>query len=166
MAGIDLLGGFAGRTVFLSARKVVGDDAGTEAAAEELADTMRDLLETPGTGHKHRGWRTPNRSSSPGDPPAKQLENLIGSIDHWQEGKSWRVGVSKVSEAADYVIPLEYGTAMMAPRPFMRPAAQMSESRMLRAAAKQLAEDLVTLQLGRAVGGVFRKIRIGGPGDG
>lgn len=158
---INLLGGFAGSAIFVAtARRVLGD-GGSEAAAKELADTMRELLLNEGQGHK---WPSlPNVSSAAGDPPAYQEGTLQGDISHWQEGRSWRAGISADKDSATYAQVLEYGNAHIAPRPYLRIAAERSGIKVLRAAAKQMVKDLLALQLGGTVGGLTRKIRIGSP---
>lgn len=56
--------------------------------------------------------------SSPGQPPAVVLGNLTNSI----MARPYRRMVWRVDVDAEYGYPLEFGTARMAARPFVRPA--------------------------------------------
>lgn len=62
--------------------------------------------------------RTAPDASRPGEPPAVQTGKLKNSITHQREAaRSWSVTVG-----AEYGVHLEFGTAVMAARPFLRPA--------------------------------------------
>lgn len=62
--------------------------------------------------------RTAPDPSRPGEPPAVQTGRLKNSIVHKREAaRSWSVTVG-----AEYGAPLEFGTAKMEARPFLRPA--------------------------------------------
>jgi len=60
-------------------------------------------------------------ASAPGEPPANDTGNLIGSITHTQNEDRSGVVSSSVKVLAPYGKWLEYGTVKMAERPFIRP---------------------------------------------
>lgn len=81
------------------------------------------------------------RSSAPGEAPAVQTGRLRDSI-HWDRPESlYRIVGSFGGEANDlgYPVMLEFGTARMAPRPYLRPAVKKI---MGPTAARILAEEL------------------------
>lgn len=61
-----------------------------------------------------------HQASAPGESPAIDIGNLVGSVQ--AEGESDISWV--VNAGAEYAIWLEYGTVHMAPRPFMEPMAE------------------------------------------
>jgi HK97 gp10 family phage protein len=75
-----------------------------------------------------------DRASRPGDPPAPDTGTLRNSIAH-EVVSSQRVRVGTNVEYAPF---LEFGTARMAPRPFMRPALAMSRQQMADAIVAEL----------------------------
>lgn len=90
---------------------------GLEVVAVELADDYGEVLNRQSSNKTNGG-----RPSQPGEPPAKDTGTLGRSISYFAEdGQSIRVGVSRYSPAAQYALPLEYGTTRMAARPWLRP---------------------------------------------
>ncbi len=62
-----------------------------------------------------------HQASAPGEMPAVDLSNLVGSIAVDAEpGRLW----AEVSAGTEYAAHLEYGTVQMAARPFMVPATE------------------------------------------
>lgn len=132
-------------------REVIrGDSTHAQAAANVYVDVMRDELRRPGTGRVYefefrmirvkgsgsgtRGQfrpvmlrnkpRTPHRASAPGNPPANDtmtLSNALGTaVLRVQEGRAVvAVGVAREGFYWEF---LEYGTRLIEPRPFVRPA--------------------------------------------
>lgn len=77
-----------------------------------------------------------HQASAPGEPPAVDTGNLINSGYAMQK----RLGLWEVGFTAEYAAPLEYGTARIAPRPFLRPALE---------AYRQMFYDALRAVLGR-----------------
>ncbi|BDP42923.1 hypothetical protein DAETH_28920 [Deinococcus aetherius] len=81
----------------------------------------REFLKGDGTTAKvgqRRG--VPHTASAPGDPPAVDTGRLRQSIVALKIAPGrWRVGTN-----VEYAFWLEFGTRRIAPRPFMRPAAE------------------------------------------
>lgn len=80
-------------------------------------------------------------ASSPGEYPAKRTGNLRKEIEYWEGELVVEVGAT---EDADYWSDLEYGTSVMAPRPFFRPRF---------AAKKKEMEQVAGLELKSQFGG-------------
>ena len=78
------------------------------------------IYERPG-GKSHQ-------ASAPGESPAIDIGNLVGSVQ--AEGESDATWV--INAGAEYAIYLEYGTTHMAPRPFMEPMAEALRGPFLR----------------------------------
>jgi HK97 gp10 family phage protein len=80
--------------------------------------SAKDLMTGSGSGEIYGT----HQASAPGEPPAVLTGNLKNSIRAAAVGdgsSSWEVRVG-----AEYGAPLEFGTARMEPRPFMRPAVE------------------------------------------
>lgn len=98
--------------------------------AQRLRNSVVEELSRPGTGRTYRtGYKTePHRThqaSAPGDAPAVNTGRLRQSITAVQiKPLHWRVGTN-----VDYALFLEFGTRRMAPRPFLRPAADRERER-------------------------------------
>ena len=90
-------------------------------AGQVLVRETRDIIE-PGS---------PSDRSEPGQPPASQsgeLENSIEELNHRADGSKLNVRIGTNLIKAWW---LEFGTATMAPRPFMRPALANARGTML-----------------------------------
>ena len=79
----------------------------------------KDSMNGPKSGRVYIINGREHQASAPGEPPAVVYGNLKNSI------KVQEVTDDHATLAAtgEYAVPLEYGTARMAARPFMRPAA-------------------------------------------
>lgn len=102
----------------LEARIRAAAMGGVIDGAEQVRDeAIRSMTQDPKSGRKHSGL--PNRSSAPGESPARQSGNLINQI-------ALREDVSRlavvINSGAAYAAALEFGTETMAPRPVMRPS--------------------------------------------
>lgn len=86
------------------------------------ADVKVSLNSGGRTGRVYRrGESRFHQASAPGEPPATDMGLLANSIKTEMTSRTSAV----VSVGAEYGIPLEYGTRRgLAPRPFMRPAAE------------------------------------------
>lgn len=102
--------------------KVTIDDRGMVKLGREAEDRADRLLGKLAFDLKadidvHWSRKSP---SAPGDPPGVDTGTLKNSITTQPVARGhWRVG-----DGVDYGYWLEYGTARMKPRPFMRPAAE------------------------------------------
>lgn len=94
------------------------------------------MANSPATGRIYRYGKVEHRASAPGEPPAVDTGNLINSGYATQK----RLGLWEVGFTAEYAAPLEYGTARIAPRPFLRPALE---------AYRQMFYDALRAVLGR-----------------
>lgn len=98
--------------------------------AQRLRNAVVEELSRPGTGRTYRtGHRTAphstHQASAPGDAPAVNTGRLRQSITALRiSPMNWRVGTN-----VDYALHLEFGTRTMAPRPFLRPAADKERER-------------------------------------
>lgn len=133
------------------ARREVREALGpvAERMAEETSREIRDLMERSdpsGETYAHPDGGT-YQASAPGEPPAirtRQYLESYGSTD-WHLRESERRAVAAVT--SDRMLPdnsplwphLEYGTSRVAPRPHVRPAAEIAAER-FRAAARSASQ--------------------------
>lgn len=89
---------------------------GTESIRNEAINL---ILSTAKSGRVYQRRGIVHYASAPGEPPASDTGNLVRSITT-QYDRSTLTG--KVIVTAAYGPYLEFGTAKMAPRPFLRPA--------------------------------------------
>lgn len=82
-------------------------------AAAVLERSVRSQLRRAGSRRRKAG----RDASLPGQPPAVQTRELLNSIGHEWRGRRLRVGTGVIHGRW-----LEFGTAEILPRPFMRPA--------------------------------------------
>ena len=136
------------------ARTIAGSRAAIEAitdgtdpliaAAEVLVNIMKDLLSQPGQGRLYveefrfsRALgrpipigvaRPPHRASAPGQPPATDRGILRAAVGFDRRGKN-KVGIG-VNRSGFFWFFLEFGTAFVMPRPFVRPAVIIGDAAM------------------------------------
>lgn len=110
---------------------------GTEMVRTE-ATTL--ILDTPKTGRIYRRRTVEHQASAPGEPPASDTGRLVASIRTDYDTSEL---VGRVTASTEYAAALEYGTARMAPRPFMRPAL---------ANKRQEIEEIVAAEVARVLG--------------
>jgi HK97 gp10 family phage protein len=77
------------------------------------------MQQTPKGGRTYQRGSKSHTASTPGSPPAIDYGNLINSVQSKRDGKD-----AVVFTNAESAPPLEFGTAKMQARPFMRPAAE------------------------------------------
>lgn len=118
----------------IRAGAMVGVINGAEMVREEA---IRSMTQDPKTGRKHSGL--PNRSSAPGESPARQSGMLIANIDVYDEPARL---AAIIRSGQSYAAALEFGTETIAPRPVMRPSL---------AKMKDAIEDAVRMQVEAAL---------------
>lgn len=106
---------------------------GAEMVRAEALASMRE----PKTGRQYPG--NPRRSSAAGEAPARQTGRLAGGVDVRGDVPNLR---ATVNASTDYAATLEFGTAKMAPRPFMRPALAKKKAAIEKAINGRVAEAL------------------------
>lgn len=97
----------------------------TLAAAHYAEKVAKESMMKPKTGRLYKVNRTGklHRASAPGQAPAIDTGNLVNSIHSEQVNRS----EARTFTNVEYAPMLEFGTAKMAPRPFMTPAAIKAE---------------------------------------
>lgn len=92
-------------------------------------EVIRLILDTAKTGrlYARRGGKM-HQASAPGEAPANDYGRLLNSI---RTDYDFASAVGTVTAGTKYAAPLEYGTRIMAPRPFMRPALATRRSHIL-----------------------------------
>ena len=83
----------------------------------DLEAQIKNELSKPGGGIVYGG----HRASSPGEPPATDLGDLVGSV----KGEMIDDLHGFVEVGMEYGIYLEYGTGSIAPRPFFAPSVEV-----------------------------------------
>lgn len=89
---------------------------GTESVRKEAISS---ILSGPKSGRVYTRRGVEHQASAPGEAPASDTGRLVGSIrTEYDRGRL----AGKVVASTEYAPHLEYGTARMEPRPFLRPA--------------------------------------------
>ena len=90
-------------------------------------DAVRRVLRGPKTGriYQKTNPKRTHQASAPGESPATDLGALAGSI--LAEPAPGELAANLVARQP-YAVHLEYGTTRMAPRPFLRPAADVASA--------------------------------------
>jgi hypothetical protein len=101
---------------------VTGCATGTLRGLIQLQSEIKTTLSQAGSGTKHPGLRY--RSSAPGRPPAVQTGHLRRS---WQTGQPKRLTAARrlgwsIGSNLRYAAALEFGTARIFSRPYLRPS--------------------------------------------
>jgi hypothetical protein len=102
--------------------------------AKDLQADAQDSMKGPKHGRFYRSSKTgkPHRASAPGEAPAVDIGNLKGSISVEMEKPTLAI----VAVGANYGVTLEYGSRKIAPRPYMRPAAEKARPAFIEALRK------------------------------
>lgn len=110
----------------------------TAAYAESVA---KESMMGPKSGRIYKVSRTGklHQASAPGEAPAIDTGNLVNSIKHERAGEEG----ARTYTHTEYAAHLEFGTAKMAPRPFMTPAMVKSISYMQKKAQLELDKVLM-----------------------
>lgn len=119
--------------------------AGLEIAGEIVAtEAVSKVKSPPKSGRVYQKYtpRRTHQASAPGEAPASDLGTLAANISP-QPTKATSGGIVKtVNSAADYSASLEFGTANIDPRPFMRPALEEKRKEINAAIEKEIARAL------------------------
>lgn len=118
-----------------------GNTSGVKKAALVLERKLKEKLSQPGSGriYRARKGRGQHQASAPGEPPAPDLGDLRKSIGQEVVSNVRRVGTGLLRAPS-----LEFGNIwptstggkrVLAPRPFMRPAADE--------AAEEMGEEMI-----------------------
>lgn len=109
---------------------------GTENVRNEA---IRLVLSPPKTGRIYRRRGVEHQASGPGEAPASDLGRLVNSII-----TSYRVPelTGIVSARTAYAAALEFGTARLEPRPYMRPALLTKKDEIEADIAREIREAL------------------------
>jgi len=89
-------------------------------AISRIAAIAKESMAEPKHGRLYRRGRVEHRASAPGEAPAIDTGNLVGSIRE----RMTAAAIGRVETSAEYAAPLEFGTPRMRARPFFRPAAE------------------------------------------
>jgi hypothetical protein len=126
---------------------VRGVDLGLQRLVLEVQNDIKRSISGEGTGVRYSG--SLRRSSRPGEPPAKQRGHLSRS---WQAAKparatagrriAWRVGSN-----VKYARILEFGSARIAQRPYVRPALVRASERADRVMTAYVRDEIRRLRL-------------------
>jgi HK97 gp10 family phage protein len=109
---------------------------GTEQVRNEA---LRLIMQTSKTGRIYRTRGVMHRASAPGEAPASDTGRLVGSISTAYDSSRLAGVVSANTKYAEF---LEYGTATMAERPFMRPALANTQEKIVQAVEEEVAKVL------------------------
>lgn len=90
---------------------------GQHAVADEAVSR---ILNPPKTGRIYRRRGVEHQASAPGQSPANDTGHLAGNVTVDPINMATLTGT--VTSRAAYAAALEFGTAIMEPRPYMRPA--------------------------------------------
>jgi HK97 gp10 family phage protein len=109
---------------------------GTELIRNEA---LRLIMQTSKTGRFYRTRGVVHQASAPGEAPASDTGRLVQSITTAYDNKKLAGTVSANTAYAEY---LEFGTAKMAERPFMRPALANMTDNFVQAVEEAIAKSL------------------------
>jgi HK97 gp10 family phage protein len=108
---------------------------GLEAGISVLEIHTKLMLEHPGSGELYTRGNVTHRASAPGEPPAKDIGNLIGSVQVDEVTPTQAI----LGVHAEYGEHLEFGTYKMEARPFLRPALDEHENEIVQAVRDTVA---------------------------
>ena len=106
-----------------------GGKAATKKAMSKLAFFCEGYAKDLMSGSRSGRMYGTHQASAPGEAPAVDTGNLKNSIRAMPDGDGTRVW--RVSVGAEYGAGLEFGTAKIAARPFMRPSAEETRKKII-----------------------------------
>ena len=114
----------------ISASMVGEIDGVCESTALDIqARAQMAIMNPPQSGRIYRRGNVAHQASAPGEAPATDTGALVGSAYTKKLGDSdYETGFT-----AEYAAALEFGTAKMAPRPYLRPAVEAVRDAFIRA---------------------------------
>lgn len=98
-----------------------GMDQVVMAGANTLEGIIKQSMNKGPHGRTYRRGGKVHRASAPGEPPAIDFGHLINSLQSELVASTAGMATAAVQTNAEYGPALEYGTARVAARPFMRP---------------------------------------------
>jgi hypothetical protein len=112
----------------------------TMAAAFYTQGKARESMAGPKSGRLYKVSETGelHQASAPGEAPAIDTTNLSESVQAERVGNT----DARTFVSAEYAAPLEFGTARMAPRPFLIPAAHKAIEFIQKWGSKQVKKAL------------------------
>jgi HK97 gp10 family phage protein len=114
------------------------------AGALVLEASIKRDMATKKSGREYARGNKTHVASAPGESPAPDTGALLNSIQSELEYTTKTSASALVGTNQVYAVPLEFGTAKMEARPFMRPAAERSKADIeaaMRATAKRLVDQ-------------------------
>jgi len=127
--------GAIGREQARQIDKVCRDTAFTIEAKAKAA-----IMNPPKTGRYYKHGNVVHQASAPGEAPATDTGNLVGSGYTKKMGDSdYETGFGNTAETAEYAAPLEFGTPRILPRPYLRPAVEAVRDQFV-SAIRQIVE--------------------------
>lgn len=122
-------------TAAIQTAAMAGVIDGAEMVREEA---IRSMVQDPKSGVHYRG--NPNRSSAPGESPARQTGALIASIEVFADAPRL---AARVNAGSDHAAAMEFGTENIAPRPFLRPALARMAPAISTGIAERIADAII-----------------------
>ena len=105
------------------------DEVCENTALDIQARAQMAIMNPPKSGRIYRRGNVVHQASAPGEAPATDTGNLVNSAYTKKLGDSdYETGFT-----AEYAAALEFGTARMAPRPYLRPAVEAVRDAFIRA---------------------------------
>ncbi len=129
------------------ARKAIAEEIakGLYASAKKVeGDAKRSILDGQKTGRTYRRGNVLHRASAPGEAPASDTGRLVNSINGVVEKSTTLEAVIRAGGGiVRYARMLEFGTAKMAARPFLFPAAEKNRAWIVERLNKALRDGLI-----------------------
>lgn len=97
------------------------------AGAKVLEGIVKQSMNEAHHGRTYRRGGRIHQASAPGEPPAIDFGYLINSINSELVESTPEIAVAQVATNSEAAQPLEFGTATVAARPFMRPGVDEHE---------------------------------------
>lgn len=96
------------------------DEACESTALDIQARAQMAIMNPPKSGRIYKRGNVVHQASAPGEAPATDTGNLVNSAYTKQLGRAYY----ETGFTAEYAAHLEFGTAKIEPRPYLRPAVE------------------------------------------